>query len=228
APSTPGNLTATGAANSAALTWNASTDNIGIARYDIYRSTTSGFVPAPGNKVGQVTGTTFTDASLAAGTYYYVVKAEDAAGNLSGASNQATATVTSLDSSPPTVAITAPAPGTVLGTITVTANASDDVAVAGVQFRLDGAVLGAEDTSAPYSTSWNTTSVVNGPHTLTAAARDAAGNQTTSTAVSVDVQNAAPPPTTYLFGTQTIGVSTDQNVAGLAEAFRTTSITPGT
>ena len=42
------------------------------------------------------------------------------------------------------------------------------------------------------------------------------------------MQNAAPPPTTYLFGTQTIGVSTDQNVAGLAEAFRTTSITPGT
>ena len=58
APSTPGDLTATGAANSAALSWNASTDNVGVARYDIYRSTTSGFVPAPANKVGQATGTT--------------------------------------------------------------------------------------------------------------------------------------------------------------------------
>ena len=37
------------------------------------------------------------------------------------------------------------------GTVNVTANASDDTAVSGVQFKLDGANLGAEDTSAPYS-----------------------------------------------------------------------------
>ncbi len=43
------------------------------------------------------------------------------------------------------------------GTVTVTANASDNDAVAGVQFKLDGADLGVEDTSAPYSVSWDTT-----------------------------------------------------------------------
>src|SRR5258708_18493752 len=54
------------------------------------------------------------------------------------------------DTTPPTVSITSPSSGaTVSGTITVTANASDNVGVAGVQFKLDGANLGAEDTTAP-------------------------------------------------------------------------------
>ena len=54
--------------------------------------------------------------------------------------------------------MTAPAAGaTVSGTVTVSASASDNVGVAGVQFLLDGASLGAEDTTAPYAISWNTT-----------------------------------------------------------------------
>ena len=44
----------------------------------------------------------------------------------------------------------------------MTANASDNVGVAGVQFKLDGANLGAEDTTAPYSIAWNTTTATNG------------------------------------------------------------------
>src|SRR5439155_52471 len=89
---------------------------------------------------------------------------------------------------PPTVSITSPSPGsTVSGTITVTASASDNVGVAGVQFLLDGANLGAEDTSAPYSASWDTTTTGNGSHTLTARARDATGNTATSSAVTVTV-----------------------------------------
>ena len=64
--------------------------------------------------------------------------------------------------------------------MTVSANAADNVGVAGVQFKLDGANLGAEDTASPYSASWNTTTATNGSHTLTAVARDAAGNTTTA------------------------------------------------
>src|SRR2546422_1157843 len=64
----------------------------------------------------------------------------------------------------------------------------------GVQFKLDGANYGAEDTTSPYSTSWNTTTVSNGSHTLTAIARDAAGNQTTSSPVTVTVSNSAAGP----------------------------------
>jgi hypothetical protein len=104
------------------------------------------------------------------------------------------------DTTPPSVSIASPGNGaTVSATVTVSASASDNVGVAGVQFRLDGADLGSEDTSAPYSVSWNTTGAANGSHTLTAVARDAAGNQTTSTAVTVTVSNNAPPPPTTRF-----------------------------
>jgi len=55
---------------------------------------------------------------------------------------------------------------------------------------VDGAALGAEDTTSPYSVAWNTTTSSNGSHSLTAVARDAAGNRTTSAAVTVTVSNA--------------------------------------
>src|SRR5262249_4859241 len=74
------------------------------------------------------------------------------------------------------------------------ATASDNGGVAGVQLRLDGANLGAEDTTAPYSLAWNTTQTTNGSHSLTAQARDAAGNQTTSAALPVTLNNPTPPP----------------------------------
>jgi hypothetical protein len=193
APTAPTNLTATGGLGKATLSWTASTDNVGVTRYDVYRSTTSGFTPGTGNRIGFAATTSYTD-TVAAGTYYYVVKAEDAVGNLSGSSNQASAVVTA-DTTAPTVSITAPAAGaTVSATVSVTASASDNVGVAGVQFKVDGANLGAEVTASPYTVPWNTTTASNGTHSLTAVARDAAGNTTTSTAVSVTVSNTGPPP----------------------------------
>ena len=97
------------------------------------------------------------------------------------------------DATPPTVSLTAPAAGaTVSGSaVQVAAGASDNVGVAGVQFKLDGANLGSEVTSPPYSLSWNTGTAANGSHTLTAVARDEAGNTTTSGGVSVTVSNSA-------------------------------------
>ncbi len=100
------------------------------------------------------------------------------------------------DTTPPTVSITSPAAGaTVSGTTSLTASASDNVGVAGVQFQIDGANFGAEDTTAPYSISWNTASASNGSHSITAVARDAAGNRSpVSAPVTVTVSNAPPPP----------------------------------
>ena len=99
------------------------------------------------------------------------------------------------DTTPPSVSVTSPLSGaTVSGTITVSASASDNVGVSGVQFLVDGSNLGTEDVSSPYSVSWNTSSFANGSHTLTARARDAAGNTTTSSPVTVNVSNGAPPP----------------------------------
>jgi glucose/arabinose dehydrogenase len=97
------------------------------------------------------------------------------------------------DTTPPTAQITSPAAGGVSGTVTVTAAATDDQGVAGVQFQLDGANLGAEDTGAPYSTAWNTTTATAGSHTLTAIARDAAGNRTTSSPVTVTIAGTPAP-----------------------------------
>jgi glucose/arabinose dehydrogenase/chitodextrinase len=95
------------------------------------------------------------------------------------------------DPNPPTVSITSPAPNAqVSDIVNITANASDDVGVAGVQFLVDGTTIGVEDPTAPYGVAWDTRSVSNGAHTLTARARDAGGNVTTSAPVIVNVSNA--------------------------------------
>jgi hypothetical protein len=100
------------------------------------------------------------------------------------------------DATPPTVSLSAPANGAAVSgsSVTVSANASDNVAVVGVRFKLDGNNLGAEDITPAYSITWNTTTASNGSHTLTAVARDAAGNTTTSVARTVTVSNAVSPP----------------------------------
>lgn len=91
----------------------------------------------------------------------------------------------------PDVSITAPAnSANVSGTVAVSADASDNVAVAGVQFKLDGTNLGAEVTTSPYNFSWDSATVTNGQHTLVAIARDTAGNTKDSTGVTVNVNNA--------------------------------------
>ena len=69
-----------------------------------------------------------------------------------------------------------PAAGNVAGTVLVEATATDNLGVASVQFKLDGVDLGAADVTAPYTVSWDTTTVADGPHTITAEARDAANN----------------------------------------------------
>jgi YD repeat-containing protein len=160
-----------------------------VALYNVHRATTSGFLPTPSNRIGQPTSTGFIDTAVTAGTYFYVVTAQDVAANVSSPSNEA-AVIVLADTTPPTVTLIAPANGaTVTGSIPVSANASDDVRVAGVQFRVDGLPLG----TTPYSVTWNTTSATNAAHTVTAVARDAAGNSSQA-AVDVVVSNTAQTP----------------------------------
>jgi hypothetical protein len=100
-----------------------------------------------------------------------------------------------VDTTKPAVAITAPAnAATVTKAVTISANASDNVGVIGVQFAVDGARLGSEKTTAPYTAAWDTSTTTNGTHTLSATARDLAGNTVTSTIV-VTVANTTTPPT---------------------------------
>jgi arylsulfatase A-like enzyme/chitodextrinase len=192
-PSVPAGLAAVPVGpTSISLSWNASTDNVAVAGYRVFRQ---------GNLAGSPAGTSFTDQNLQPGTTYtYNVAAFDAAGNTSAQSSPVSATTaTQPDTTPPSVSITSPAMNaTVSGTVTVTANASDNVAVAGVQFTVDGNNSGAEVTQPPYSLAWSSTAVANGAHTLRAVARDTSNNVATSAAVTVNVANSASSPTPAL------------------------------
>lgn len=93
--------------------------------------------------------------------------------------------------SPPSVSMTAPAPNaTVSGNTTVSANATDQVAVSSVQFLLDSNNLGSPVTAAPYAITWDTTTATAGNHSLAAVARNSAGLITTSTPITVTVDNS--------------------------------------
>ena len=117
----------------------------------------------------------------------FVVSVTNPAGSIS--SGTAILTV-NADTTPPTVSITSPISGsTVGGTISITATASDNIAVASVQLQVDGVNSGAADTTSPYNFSLDTTTLTNANHTLTAVATDTSGNQATSVGVSITVAN---------------------------------------
>ncbi len=183
APTIPTGLSATAVSSSQIiLSWSASTDNIGVAGYKVYRG---------GSQIATVTGTTYNDTGLSPSTTYtYTVSAYDAAGNVSGQSSPTSATTTALlDTTPPDVSITSPlSNATVSGLITVSVSATDNTGVARVEFYLDN-VLQVTDTATPFNWSWNTAQTSNGSHNLTAKAYDAAGNIGTSPGVVVTVAN---------------------------------------
>src|SRR5205807_6018933 len=122
---------------------------------------------------------------------------------------------------------------------TVVASASDNVRVVGVQFQLDGAPLGPEALSAPYSAAWNATTSGAGTHMLTAVARDAAGNRTTSAAIPVTVggsievtlawdPNVEPTLTGYnVYVGQTSGVYSTRIDVNNVTTYTVTGLAPG-
>jgi Big-like domain-containing protein/parallel beta helix pectate lyase-like protein len=93
------------------------------------------------------------------------------------------------DTTPPLVAVASPAGGqTVSGVVTIRASASDNVGVTRIDYLQDGQAV-AVFSPPVFTAAWNTALVPNGAHTLIAVARDAAGNRTTSAAISVTVLN---------------------------------------
>jgi hypothetical protein len=178
------------------LTWSAAPDS--VVGYHVYRASTEAG-PYTRLTTSPVTGTTYP----ASGGFVYMVKTVKLQNSSSGTYYNSSQGITAGsgggggDTTLPTVSMSAPAGGTVSGSsVAVSANASDNVGVAGVQFQLDGANLGVEDTTSPYSVSWNSTATANGSHTLTAIARDAAGNQAVSSSVTVNVNNSTGGDTT--------------------------------
>ena len=113
------------------------------------------------------------------------------------------------DTQPPAVAITAPlSQANVSGPVTLSAVASDNVAVVGVTFLLDGGTLGSPLNAAPYTIVWDSTTAAPGPHTLTATAADAAGNGAVSAAMTVTVLNTTPPVLTAVANVGTSATGT--------------------
>jgi fibronectin type 3 domain-containing protein len=126
APTVPAGLTATGGNAQVALTWNASTDNVGVTGYRVYRSSGGGAY----SQIATPATTFYSDTTVTNGTAYsYKVAAVDAAANVSAQSTAATATPG--DTTPPSVpTIIAVTKNNAAHTITITWTAStDNVAV---------------------------------------------------------------------------------------------------
>ena len=137
---------------------------------------------------------TYLSAALFSGSDSFTYELQDATGEESIGVAKITVLPAPPDTIAPAVAITSPVGGSVFGVTSVQATASDNVGVVGVTFFDGLAPIGAEVTVAPYAVSWNTAAIADGPHSLTAVARDAAGNSTTSAAVAVSVANTGTVP----------------------------------
>ncbi|HSW85415.1 MAG TPA: Ig-like domain-containing protein [Candidatus Saccharimonadales bacterium] len=172
------------------ITANAS-DNVGVSQvtFQVDGTTKSTVTASPYSY-------TWDSTVVANGTHTINVIATDAAGNNSNSS--ITVNVNNGDKTPPVVSITNPTNNaTVSGSTSISANASDNVGVTGVTFQIDGATK-VVDNASPYSYSWDTTTITNGAHTITAIASDAAGNTSTNT-ININVSNADTiPPTVSL------------------------------
>ncbi|WP_257449822.1 Ig-like domain-containing protein [Archangium lipolyticum] len=156
-------------------------DNLGVARVELYAGST-----LLGTATTAPYAVSWDTTAGANGAVTLTTRAYDTVGNVTVSAGR---TVT-VDNSAPTVAITSPANGATLLSLslstTIQASASDNVGVTQVVFYDGGSVMGT-DTTAPYSVSWNLLSASKGTHTLTARAYDAAGNVTISAPISVKV-----------------------------------------
>ena len=167
APSAPTGLTVTGTTSATvSLSWGASTDNVGVTGYDVYRA---------GTKVGTVTGLTYTDSGLSASTSYtYTVKAHDAAGNSSAASNSVTGTTTAAtDTQAPTAPASLHSTAITASSVALAWTAStDNVGVTGYDVFRGSTKVG----TVPGTSYTDTGLTASTTYSYTVKAHDAAGN----------------------------------------------------
>jgi chitodextrinase len=174
-------------------------DNVGVTKVEYLLD---------GSKIGEATTApydyVFDSTTRPDGSYSLTAKAYDAEGNV-GTSTVKTITINNSETTAPTVSITSPADGaTVSGTVTIAADAADNVGVTKVDFAHGSTAIGSS-TTAPYSVDWDTTTVADGQYTLTATAYDAAGNSAPAT-ITLTVDNPdtqAPTAPTGLTATAT-------------------------
>ncbi|WP_239615333.1 carbohydrate binding domain-containing protein [Cohnella mopanensis] len=143
APTVPTNVTASALSSSSIqVSWTASTDNIGVTGYEVFRN---------GTLVGTAAGTSYTDNGLtAATTYSYTVKAYDAATNRSALSSPpASATTTPPDTQAPTMPTNVTATAVSSSSINVAWTAStDNIGVTGYEVYRNGTLVGQSTTTS--------------------------------------------------------------------------------
>ncbi len=97
----------------------------------------------------------------------------------------------SSDTQPPSVSVAAP-PSPLSGLVILPVSCSDNVGCTSLQLRVDGVDVGSAETDSPFALQWNSLTVGDGPHQLTVVAKDAAGNTSVTSPLSVTVMNALP------------------------------------
>ncbi|TFE19744.1 chitinase [Cohnella luojiensis] len=184
APSAPTNLASPSKTDtSVSLSWTASTDNVGVTGYDIYKGTTL---------AGTSTTTSFTVTGLTASTAYsFTVKAKDAAGNVSAASNALSVTTNapSSDTTPPSAPTNLTSPSKTDTSVSLSWTAStDNVGVTGYDI-FKGTTLAGTSTTTSFTVTGLTASTA---YSFTVKAKDAAGNvSAASNAISVTTNAAS-------------------------------------
>ena len=172
APTVPPNFAATLSAGKPKLTWGASSDNVAVTEYAIYRSTNGNL----GSEVARTTARSWTDPSFAEGvTYTYAVRAFDAAGNGSGATALKAVQVTQVKPGAPTSfnAVLNGAGRPVLSW----SGATDNVGVTGYfVYRSNTASLGSQIATTSSATWTDATAAAGKTYTYSVKAFDAAGN----------------------------------------------------
>jgi chitodextrinase len=199
-PSTPTGLaTSTVGQTSIALSWNASTDNVGVTGYRVFRD---------GSQVGTPTATGFSFTALTCGTTYTLgVAAVDAAGNVSGIATANVATAACPDTTPPSspTNLATSAVAATSATLSWTA-ATDDLAVTGYRLYQGGSQVGTSAT-----TSYGYTGLTcETTYTLGVAAVDAAGNLSGTATKSVTTAacpDTIPPSTPTGLATSAVGTT---------------------
>jgi chitodextrinase len=216
-PTTPSGLATSGAtATSVTLSWNASTDDVGVAGYGLYRNSTS---------AGTTTTRTYTFSGLTCGTNYTLaVDAYDAMGNRSPRASISAATTACGDTAAPSAPTGLVASGATGTSITVSWTASaDNVGVAGYGSYRNGSLI-ASGTGTSYTFSGLTCGT---SYALAVDAYDAAGNRSAKTSLNattagcvVDAQPpSAPPNERYTGVTQsTISLAWDPSTDNVSVA----------
>jgi Bacterial Ig domain len=132
----------------------------------------------------------WNSATVADGSHTISAIATDTGGNTATDANGVS--VDNVDA-PPSVALTSPLGGAVIvGTTTLQATAADDRGISQVQFLVDGAGIGTGTSGADvWSLAWDSTTIADGSHTISAIATDTGGNTASSAGVTVTVANSS-------------------------------------